>query len=80
MVRGPNWNHKCEDNGEGFVGTIVGLTNSDRFIQVIWDTGRSGLYRADPNQYDLRIFDNAQTGQYCDIHNYSFYNLQHKSK
>lgn len=63
VVRGPNWNHKSEDNGEGFLGTIVALCHSDRTIQVIWDTGRSGKYRADPNQYDLRLFDNAPTGQ-----------------
>ncbi|VDI31556.1 E3 ubiquitin-protein ligase mind-bomb [Mytilus galloprovincialis] len=63
VVRGPHWNHKSEDNGEGFLGTIVALCHSDRTIQVIWDTGRGGKYRADPNQYDLRLFDNAPTDQ-----------------
>lgn len=64
VVRGPDWNHKCEDNGEGFLGTIVGISDSDRCILVIWDTGRSGRYRGGPNQYDLRVFDNAPTGTY----------------
>ncbi|VDI05313.1 Hypothetical predicted protein, partial [Mytilus galloprovincialis] len=61
VVRGPDWNHKCEDNGEGFLGTIVGISYSDRCILVIWDTGRGGRYRGGPNQYDLRVFDNAPT-------------------
>lgn len=35
----------------------------ERLIEVIWDSGRSGQYRADPEKYDLRIFDNAAAGQ-----------------
>lgn len=62
VMRGPNWSYKCEDNGEGFLGTIVAFNQSERRVEVIWDTGRRGQYRADPEQYDLRIFDNAQTG------------------
>lgn len=62
VVRGPNWSHNDEDNGEGFLGTIVGLSFLPRRILVIWDTGRSGRYRGGPNQYDLRVFDNAPTG------------------
>lgn len=62
VIRGPDWIHKNEDNGEGFVGTIVEFSRIRRLVQVIWDTGKSGQYRANPGQYDLRIFDNAPTG------------------
>ncbi|XP_063412596.1 uncharacterized protein LOC134695302 [Mytilus trossulus] len=63
VIRGPNWIHKCEDNGEGFLGTIVKFNLFERLIEVIWDSGRSGQYRADPEKYDLRIFDNAPAGE-----------------
>ncbi|VDI44718.1 Hypothetical predicted protein [Mytilus galloprovincialis] len=63
VIRGPDWNHKYEDNGEGFLGTIVAFDLAERRVKVIWDTGRSGQYRADTGQYDLRIFDNSPTGE-----------------
>lgn len=63
MIRGPDWNHEWEDNGEGFLGTIVEFNVHKRQIRVIWDSGRSGQYRADPGEYDLRMVDNAPTGK-----------------
>ncbi|CAC5356683.1 MIB [Mytilus coruscus] len=50
VIRGPDWNHKYEDNGEGFIGTIVAFDLPERRINVTWNSGRSGKYRADPGR------------------------------
>lgn len=76
VIRGPDWNHKYEDNGEGFLGTIVAFDLAERRVKVIWDTGRSGQYRADTGHYDLRIFDNSPTGEFASYLKLSFSDIQ----
>ena len=66
VVRGPDWNSKKQDNGEGFLGTIIfvpKLGSGDKKVTVIWDSGRELRYRAGENgKYDLRVFDTAPSG------------------
>lgn len=69
VVRGPDWKWDDQDHGEGHVGTVVFIGKGDiadrpeKTVLVMWDMGRKNNYRAGFNRsYDLRIFDNAQTG------------------
>ncbi|XP_060077596.1 E3 ubiquitin-protein ligase mind-bomb-like isoform X2 [Ylistrum balloti] len=66
VVRGPDWNSKKQDSGEGYLGTIIFVPKSemsDKKVTVIWDSGRELRYRAgQEGKYDLRVFDTAQTG------------------
>lgn len=66
VVRGPDWNSKKQDNGEGYVGTIIYVPKSamaDKKVTAIWDSGRELRYRAGQDgKYDLRILDTAQIG------------------
>ncbi|CAG2233178.1 MIB [Mytilus edulis] len=75
VVRGPDWNNQRQDNGEGFLGTIVYVPkegSDDKKVTVIWDSGRELRYRAGIHgKYDLRVFDSApagvtHTGVICD--------------
>ncbi|VDI82587.1 Hypothetical predicted protein, partial [Mytilus galloprovincialis] len=75
VVRGPDWNNQRQDNGEGFLGTIVYVPkegSDDQKVTVIWDSGRELRYRAGLHgKYDLRVFDSApagvtHTGVICD--------------
>ena len=69
VVRGPDWDKKRQDGGEGHVGTIVYVPkagSSDEKVTVIWDNGRELRYRAGhEGKYDLRVFDNGCTGKDC---------------
>lgn len=66
VVRGPDWNNQRQDNGEGFLGTIVYVPkqgSDDKKVTVIWDSGRELRYRAGLHgKYDLRVFDSAPAG------------------
>ncbi|XP_065929088.1 E3 ubiquitin-protein ligase MIB2 [Magallana gigas] len=66
VVRGPDWASKKQDNGEGFLGTIIFVPkagSSDNQVTVIWDSGRELRYRAGHNgKYDLRVYDCAPAG------------------
>ncbi|XP_062617080.1 E3 ubiquitin-protein ligase MIB2-like [Saccostrea cucullata] len=66
VVRGPDWASKKQDNGEGFLGTIIFVPKSgtnDSKVTVIWDSGRELRYRAGHDgKYDLRVFDTAPVG------------------
>lgn len=71
VVRGPNWKWGNQDNGEGFVGTVVEIgrsgspTSPDKTVVVQWDSGARTNYRAGyQGAYDLRIFDNAPVGKF----------------
>ncbi|XP_048753764.2 E3 ubiquitin-protein ligase MIB2-like [Ostrea edulis] len=66
VVRGPDWASKKQDNGEGFLGTIIFVPksgSSDNQVTVIWDSGRELRYRAGHDgKYDLRVYDTAPAG------------------
>ncbi|VDI03290.1 E3 ubiquitin-protein ligase mind-bomb [Mytilus galloprovincialis] len=66
VVRGPDWISKKQDNGEGFLGTVIFVPkpgSDDKKVTVIWDSGRELRYRAGENgKYDLRVFDTAPSG------------------
>ncbi|KAK3104827.1 hypothetical protein FSP39_011109 [Pinctada imbricata] len=66
VVRGPDWSSKGQDNGEGFLGTIIFVPkpgSGDRKVTVIWDSGRELRYRAGHRgKYDLRVYDTSPTG------------------
>ncbi|OWF54450.1 E3 ubiquitin-protein ligase mind-bomb-like isoform X2 [Mizuhopecten yessoensis] len=66
VVRGPDWNSKKQDSGEGYLGTVIYVPKSemaDKKVTVIWDSGRELRYRSGHDgKYDLRIFDTAQIG------------------
>lgn len=67
VVRGPDWASKKQDNGEGFLGTIIFVPksgSSDNQVTVIWDSGRELRYRAGHDgKYDLRVYDTAPAGK-----------------
>jgi hypothetical protein len=67
VVRGPDWACKKQDNGEGFLGTIIFVPkpgSSDNKVTVIWDSGRELRYKAGHHgKYDLRVFDTAPAGK-----------------
>ncbi|KAK3101023.1 hypothetical protein FSP39_000330, partial [Pinctada imbricata] len=66
VVRGPDWSSKKQDNGEGFLGTVIFVPkagSSDNKVTIIWDSGRELRYRAGQDgKYDLRVFDTGPTG------------------
>ena len=63
MVRGPDWVLEGQDNGEGFVGTVI-FGSEDHRVTVVWDSGQENQYRAGQDgKYDLRVFDSAPSGK-----------------
>ncbi|WAR13828.1 MIB2-like protein [Mya arenaria] len=66
VIRGPDWQSKKQDGGEGHVGTVIYVPkagSSDDHVTVVWDNGRELRYRAGKDgKYDLRVLDNAQAG------------------
>ena len=68
VVRGPDWNGRKQDNGEGFLGTVIFVPkqgSNDNKVTVIWDSGRELRYRAGQDgKYDLRVFDTAPIGNF----------------
>ena len=64
VVRGPAWSWGDQDGGEGHVGTVVEVGPDGRSAVVQWDCGNRYGYRCGrEGKYDLRIFDNAPTGE-----------------
>lgn len=69
VVRGPNWDDKEIDGGEGFVGTVVEIGSSpsklpEGLVQVQWDCGKRHEHRAGYHgAFDLYVFDNSPTGK-----------------
>ena len=64
VVRGPNWKWEEQDGGEGAIGTVVEEQVPGQSVFIRWDTGVRANYRIGAEGcYDLRIFDNAPTGQ-----------------
>ena len=67
VVRGPDWASKKQDNGEGFLGTIIFVPKAgsgDNKVTVIWDSGRELRYRAGHDgKYDLLVYDSAPAGK-----------------
>ncbi|XP_056004040.1 uncharacterized protein LOC125661033 isoform X1 [Ostrea edulis] len=79
VVRGVDWDREDEDGGEGNVGTVVEILNNSQQVRVQWDSQDTLNAQENPykfiyrtgmdKKYDLRLFDNAQTGVYhkfCD--------------
>ncbi|XP_078454747.1 E3 ubiquitin-protein ligase MIB2-like isoform X5 [Lampetra planeri] len=67
VVRGPGWSWQQQDGGEGGLGTLVAEGNwgTERSCGAVvqWDCGGRYKYRLGVNgHYDLRLYDNAQTG------------------
>lgn len=83
VVRGPDWNSKRQDGGEGFLGTIIFVPktgSSDKKVTVIWDSGRELRYNAgEDGKYELRVFDTGPAGSYmCSllIGKYELYHIE----
>ena len=69
VVRGPDWQWRNQDDGEGHLGTVVEIgrsgssTSPFKTVVVQWDSGSRTNYRVGyQDKYDLRIFDNASIG------------------
>ncbi|XP_046582966.1 E3 ubiquitin-protein ligase mind-bomb-like [Haliotis rubra] len=66
VVRGPDWAGRDQDGGEGHVGTVVKIEDSDWAkgkVSVIWDSGREFQYRAGyDGKFELLVFDSGPTG------------------
>jgi hypothetical protein len=56
VVRTPNWQWSNQDGGDGCVGTLRAIHNTD--VIVVWDTGTAANYR----MCDLRVYDTAIAG------------------
>lgn len=68
VVRGPDWEYGDQDGGEGYVGTVVGVSQptdeAGRSVMVQWDGGGKGRYRCGlEDRYELRVFDSAPVGK-----------------
>ena len=63
VVRGPDWKWGKQDGGEGHVGTVRNFGSPEEVV-VVWDNGTAANYRC-AGAYDLRIIDNAPTGNLC---------------
>jgi E3 ubiquitin-protein ligase mind-bomb len=73
VVRGVDWDRGKEDGGEGNVGTVVEILNDSQQVRVQWDSQDTLNVQENPHtciyrsgwegKYDLRVFDNAQTGK-----------------
>jgi E3 ubiquitin-protein ligase mind-bomb len=72
VVRGVDWDKGDEDGGEGNVGTVVNILSNSQQVRVQWDSQDTLNVQENPDscvyrtgmdkKYDLRIFDNSQTG------------------
>ena len=67
VVRGPHWEWKNIDGGEGHVGTVVeiqGELNGGYPVVIQWDSGSRCRCRCGvAGKYDLRILDSAPAGR-----------------
>ena len=72
VVRGPDWQWRAQDGGEGHVGTIVELGREDssnnspaKTAVVQWDCGNRTNYRCGyDGKHDLRLLDNSTLGEW----------------
>ena len=64
VVRGPDWEWKDQDGGEGHVGTVSGEDKEGRVV-VQWDGGERARYRCGgpSGKYDLRVVDSGPAGE-----------------
>src|SRR6218665_3578316 len=69
VVRGPDWVWGGQDGAEGYVGTIIKPSSSQKTVVfngcvfVLWDGGLVANYRVGyDGSYDLSVFDTAQIG------------------
>ena len=60
VVRGPDWKFGDQDGGDGHVGTLRKVVNSEEVI-VVWDRGAAGKYRCHI-AHDLRVLDSGPAG------------------
>lgn len=72
VVRGPDWNWKNQDGGEGNVGTVVQIGRDKKspvtaqIVWVQWDSGNKANYRAGVDgKHDLRVLDSGNGGMFC---------------
>ena len=66
VVRGPDWEWRDQDGGEGFVGTVAGLEEGVGGVIVQWDMGQRCRYRCGRgNKFDLRVLDCGPSGGRC---------------
>ena len=70
VVRGPDWKWGDQDDGEGHIGTVVGIFKPgstiapDKTVAVQWDSGYIDVYSVGyQGVYDLRLYDNAAIGR-----------------
>jgi E3 ubiquitin-protein ligase mind-bomb len=64
VVRGPDWESGDSDGGEGHLGTVVGVSEKEGVVNVLWDIGGNTTCRIGKDgKYDLRVFDNASIGK-----------------
>lgn len=67
VLRGPNWEGREADGGEGYLGTVVRLLGEGEVV-VLWDTGHETTCKAGRDgEFALRVFDSAPAGEYIDI-------------
>ena len=66
-MRGPDWAWGDQDGGEGCVGTVAKMKNSEdggKAVVVQWDAGNRCNYSCGiKEKYDLRVYDSAQIGK-----------------
>ncbi|KAH9495556.1 E3 ubiquitin-protein ligase mib2 [Bulinus truncatus] len=73
VVRGPDWKWAEQDGGEGHVGTVVKISQSEVMklltVEVVWDSGVKNSYRVGAdNCFDLLLYDSAPAGvKHCSI-------------
>ncbi|XP_062575855.1 E3 ubiquitin-protein ligase MIB2-like [Saccostrea cucullata] len=64
VVRGKDWKYDDADGGEGNIGTVMFVNHEKEMVIVQWDSQekRSNYRIGKDKKFDLRLFDNAQTG------------------
>lgn len=67
VIRGPNWSNGDQDGGEGYVGSVVSVRETEdgkKMAVVVWDSGCRGEYSCGvDDKYSLRVQDNSLTGE-----------------
>ena len=65
IVRGPDWEWKDQDGGDGHLGTVQKAKSSEE-VMIIWDRGATANYRYH-EAYDLRILDSGPAGLFVNV-------------
>lgn len=64
VVRGPDWEWKDQDGGEGHVGTVSSKGDVEGSVIVQWDGEGRAKYRCGVgDKYDLRVVDSGPAGK-----------------